>query len=82
MFLKQNTKKLSIKKNELSAENEKLKAELEEIKFGAPNLISDGKKFFEAKEFSKAREKFQTLLEKHPDWSTLNAHVQQKNHNN
>ena len=22
------------------------------------------------------------LLEKHPDWSTLNAHVQQKNHNN
>lgn len=54
-------------KIEISAENEKLKSELEEIKFGAPNLIADGKKFFKAKEFSKAREKFQTLLEKHPD---------------
>lgn len=51
----------------LSVENEKLKTELEEIKFGAPNLLADGKKFFEAKEFSKSREKFQTLLEKHPD---------------
>jgi hypothetical protein len=54
-------------KNSISVENEKLKTELEAIKFGAPNLIADGKIFFEAKEFSKAREKFQTLLEKHPD---------------
>lgn len=44
-----------------------MKAELEEIKFGAPNLLADGKKFFEAKEFSKAREKFQMLLNKHSD---------------
>lgn len=54
-------------KNELAVENLQLKTELEEIKFGAPNLLADGKKFFEAKEFSKSREKFQTLLEKHPD---------------
>lgn len=54
-------------KSELLAENEKLKAELDEMKFGAPNLLADGKKFFESKEFSMAREKFQTLLEKHPD---------------
>lgn len=57
--------KIVDEKIELSTENEKLKAELEEIKFGAPNLLADGKKFFEAKEFSKAREKFQMLLEKH-----------------
>lgn len=55
------------KKNELSIENQQLKTELEEIKFGAPNLLADGKKFFEAKDYSKARDKFQTLLEKHPD---------------
>lgn len=54
-------------KNELAVENLQLKTELEEIKFGAPNLLAHGKKFFEAKEFSKSREKFQTLLEKHPD---------------
>ena len=54
-------------KNALSAENEILKNELEEIKFGAPNLLSDGKKFYQAKDFSQARQKFQTLLQKHPD---------------
>jgi len=48
-------------------ENEQLRAELEEIKFGAPVLLTEGKKFFEAKDYSKARDKFQTLLEKHPD---------------
>jgi hypothetical protein len=56
-----------MKKKELFVENQQLKTELEEIKFGAPNLLADGKKFFEAKDYSKAREKFQTLLEKHPD---------------
>ncbi|MBE7510448.1 MAG: hypothetical protein HS118_09660 [Bacteroidia bacterium] len=54
-------------KNALSTENQNLKNELEEIKFGAPNLLSDGKKFYQAKEFSQAKEKFQTLLQKHPD---------------
>ncbi|MCP9748413.1 hypothetical protein [Lacihabitans sp. CS3-21] len=50
----------------LSVENENLKTELEEIKFSAPNLLAEGKIFFEAKEFSKSRDKFQTLFEKHP----------------
>lgn len=54
-------------KNALSIENQNLKNELEEIKFGAPNLLSDGKKFYQAKDFSQARQKFQTLLQKHPD---------------
>lgn len=54
-------------RNSLSIENENLKTELEEIKFGAPNLLSDGKQFYDAKDFSKATEKFQTLVEKHPD---------------
>lgn len=48
-------------RNNLSIENENLKTELEEIKFGAPNLLSDGKQFYEAEE------KFQTLVTKHPD---------------
>ncbi len=54
-------------KNALSIENQNLKNELEEIKFGAPNLLSDGKKFYQAKDFSQARQKFQILVEKHPD---------------
>ncbi|MCB0750022.1 MAG: hypothetical protein KDC52_00965, partial [Ignavibacteriae bacterium] len=41
-------------RNSLSIENENLKTELEEIKFGAPNLLSDGKQFYDAKDFSKA----------------------------
>lgn len=54
-------------KNALSTENQNLKNELEDIKFGAPNLLSDGIKFYQAKDFSQARQKFQTLLQKHPD---------------
>ncbi len=54
-------------KNTLAVENQNLKVELEEIKFGAPNLLSDGKKFYQAKDFSQARQKFQILVEKHPD---------------
>lgn len=30
-------------------------------------MLSDGKKFYQAKDFSKAKEKFQTLLQKHPN---------------
>lgn len=48
-------------------ENTALKSELEEIKFGAPNLLKDGKKFFENKDFKTAREKFNTLIERHSD---------------
>lgn len=54
-------------KNELAIENDSLKKELDGIKFGAPNLLSDGKTFFEAKEFINAKEKFQALVERHPD---------------
>ena len=32
-------------------ENTALKSELEEIKLGAPNLLRDGKKFFDNKDF-------------------------------
>jgi len=53
-------------KNALLDENEKLRSELDEMKFGAPNLLALGKEFFEAKEFSEARYNFQTLLQKHP----------------
>src|SRR5690554_2141494 len=38
-------------KNALSTENQNLKNELEEIKFGAPNLLSDGKSFIKQKTF-------------------------------
>jgi hypothetical protein len=48
-------------------ENTALKSELEEIKFGAPILLKDGKKFFENKDFKTAREKFNTLIERHSD---------------
>jgi hypothetical protein len=48
-------------------ENTALKSELEEIKFGASNLLKDGKKFFENKDFKTAREKFNTLIERHSD---------------
>ncbi len=59
--------KIIDEKNTLAVENENLKNELEEIKFGAPNLLSDGKEFYQAKDFSQARQKFQILVEKHPD---------------
>ncbi len=54
-------------KKTITEERDKLFQELEGIKFGAPNLLADGKRFYEAKDFSKAREKFQLILEKHPD---------------
>jgi len=51
----------------VSKEKEALEQELRELKFGAPNLLSDAKEFFEAKDYLQAREKLKTLLEKHPD---------------
>jgi hypothetical protein len=59
--------KVITEKEAIEQERDKLKQELEEIKFGTPTLLSDGKKFFAAKDFSQARQKFQTLLDKHPD---------------
>lgn len=40
---------------------------MEGIKFGAPNLLSDGKTFYYAGDFIKVRVKFQTLVEKYSD---------------
>src|SRR4051812_30456630 len=51
----------------IEEERDKLKQELDEIQFGAPNLLIDGKKFFAAKDFAQARTKLQMLVDKHPD---------------
>jgi len=59
--------KLVSEKDAIAQERDKLKQELEDIKFGAPSLLADGKKFYDAKDFSQARQKFQMLLDKHPD---------------
>ncbi len=59
--------KVITEKNLLLAEKESLKSELEALKFGATNLLSDGKVFFEAKDYLTAKQKFQTLILKHPD---------------
>lgn len=69
--------KVIIEKNSLLAENESLKSELESIKYGAPNLLADGKVFFEAKDYLSAKQKFQTLILKHPD---LPQSVEAKNY--
>ena len=46
--------KVVSERNELAIKNDSLKKELEGIKFGAPNLLSDGKAFYDANEFIKA----------------------------
>lgn len=47
-------------------ENEKLKTELEELKFGIPALLEDSKKLMEIGDYRTAKEKLEVLLEKHP----------------
>ena len=59
--------KIISEKDAIAQERDKFKQELDEIKFGAPNLLADGKKFYEAKDFTQSRQKFQMLLDKHPD---------------
>lgn len=59
--------KIVSEKDVIAQERDKLKQELEDIKFGAPNLLADGKKFYDAKDFTQSRQKFQKLLDKHPD---------------
>lgn len=54
-------------KQVIEQERDHLKQELEDIKFGAPNLLSDGKTFFAAKDYDQARAKLQMLVDKHPD---------------
>lgn len=48
-------------------EKEALAKELEELKFGLPNLLADAKKFIEAREYAQAKEKLNTLLQKYDD---------------
>ena len=59
--------KIISEKDAISQERHKLKQELEGIKYGAPNLLADGKKFYDAKDFTQSRQKFQMLLDKHSD---------------
>jgi hypothetical protein len=59
--------KMVLEKQAIQEERDKLKQELDDIKFGAPNLLMDGKKFFESKDFVQARTKLQMLVDKHPD---------------
>ncbi|WP_159478563.1 DUF6759 domain-containing protein [Dyadobacter sp. 3J3] len=54
-------------RDELKEKNEALQRQVEELKFGASILLSDAKKFLEAKDFLHAQEKLSLLLEKHPD---------------
>lgn len=59
--------KIISEKYAIAQERDKLRQELNEIKFGASNLLVDGKKFYKAKDFIQSRLKFQILLDKHPD---------------
>ena len=48
-------------------ENEMLKAEIQELRFGIPNLLKDSKKMYELGDFSVAKNKIETLIQKHPN---------------
>ena len=48
-------------------ENERLKAEIQELKFGIPNLLKDSKKLFELGDYAAAKGKIETLVQKHPN---------------
>ena len=66
--------KVVSERDELAIKNDSLKKEIEGIKYGAPNLLSNGKAFYDAKEFVKSKEKFEALVERHPDMpQTLEA---------
>lgn len=58
--------RLLSEKNEVSQERDRLKQELDDMKFGAPSLLSAGIAFYDAKDYRQAREKLQLLLDKHP----------------
>jgi hypothetical protein len=49
----------------LKSENEKLKKEIEDLKFGPDKLLSQAKLYLESKDFSKAKTELQNLIEKH-----------------
>lgn len=47
-------------------ENEALKAEIEDLKFGSDKLLAEAKNLFSSKDFQLAKSKLNTLIEKHP----------------
>ncbi len=47
-------------------ENQTLKAEIEELKFGADKLLAQAKNLFSSKDFQAAKGKLNTLIKKHP----------------
>jgi hypothetical protein len=51
----------------IKVENDSLKREIEEIKYGADRLLAQANGFLESKEYQKAKEEILLLLEKHPD---------------
>lgn len=59
--------KVLSERDALKKETDSLKKEIEGIKFGAPNLLADGKSFFDAKDYKKAKEKLDSLVKKHPE---------------
>jgi hypothetical protein len=50
----------------LKSENEKLKQEIEDFKYGPDKLLSQAKVFIENKDFNKAVSELETLINKHP----------------
>lgn len=50
----------------LKAENEKLKQEIEDLKYGPAKLLSLAKVYLDNKDFNKGKSELQTLLDKHP----------------
>ncbi len=54
---------------EILTENEKLKKELDDLKFGAEKLLANSKTYLENKDFIKAQSELQTLIDKHPNTS-------------
>jgi len=50
----------------LKTENEKLKREIEDLKFGPDKLLSQAKLYNDSKDFTKAKIELQNLIEKHP----------------
>ncbi len=49
----------------LEKENNELKQRLEYVQFNAEKLLREGKRFFEVKDYPKAKLKFQSLVKKH-----------------
>ena len=50
----------------IKAENEKLKIELEDLKFGPAKLLSQIKNLINSKDYYKAKSEIETLINKHP----------------